>query len=46
MEVKKTKDGKTFTGKFESSRTKFRKDHVELNISLKFLKKWLKLKTK
>jgi hypothetical protein len=46
MEVTQTKYGKTFIGKFESSRTKFRKDHVELTINLKFLKKWLKLKKK
>jgi len=46
MEEKQTKYGKTFTGKFESSRSKFRKDHVELTVNLKFLQKFLKKKSK
>lgn len=44
MEVKYTKYGKTFTGKFESSKTKFRKDHIELNMNLNFLKRLLNFK--
>ncbi len=46
MKVKHTQDGKSFEGKLESSRSKFRRDHVELSISLKFLRKLLKKKRK
>lgn len=41
MEVKQTKNGKVFTGKMESSKSKFRKEHIELNINLKFFRKLL-----
>ena len=46
MKEKHTRYGKTFEGKLESSRSKFRKDHVELTINLKFLRKLLKKKRK
>jgi len=46
MKETQTKYGKTFIGKFESSRSKFRRDHVELTINLKFLQKLIKKKIK
>jgi glutaredoxin-related protein len=46
MKVRHTPQGKRFEGTLESSKTKFRKDHVELTVSLKFLQKFLKKKSK